>query len=73
MGRFKIFTAGLATETNTFFPMPTSLDDFTTHPAIDGRCAWEAPEDLCGADALLPVLRYEGSVANCHFRIEDSR
>ena len=54
--------------------MPTTLSDFTIHAAADGRCEWETPEDLCGADALLPVLRdaveggedielYEGLVA----------
>ena len=54
--------------------VPTTLSDFTIHAAADGRCEWETPEDLCGADALLPVLRdaveggedielYEGLVA----------
>ena len=48
----KLFAAGISTETNTFFPIPTSLDDFSVqrgkdvlegridHPSLDLSAIW---------------------------------
>ena len=66
----KLFAAGIATETNTFCPVPTALDDFAVqrgkdvlagridHPSLDLSSRWGKPARARGDDFVFSLMAW---------------
>lgn len=56
----RIFAAGIATETNTFSPLPTSLEDFVVERATDGELAqaWGNQAKARGDELIVSLMAW---------------
>jgi microcystin degradation protein MlrC len=66
----RIFAAGIATETNTFAPIPTNLDDFSVqrdsdalsgridHPGLDLSATWGKQAQEHGAELVFSLMAW---------------
>lgn len=66
----KIFAAGIATETNTFSPLPTGIEDFsvrrhidalrgeTDHHGWDLSAIWARKAQACGAEFVVSLMAF---------------